>query len=739
MPGSEARAAHTTSGDKNPVLKIRIFILSIGILLGGVWLAWAQEAENWKYWQKLYHQSQVELSTNEAEKQSWMTKSPEIKRTQVTARLGEDKELAVSGLRGSTEEMCLTCHDGIETMSASHPETFGCTVCHGGDARSLDKTEAHASMIFDAAAGTGRRNPSALSVVHLSCGQAGCHAGHTDSSRNHVHRVRRSMMGTLSGVIAGVRYQWAAQSSPQAKYGVSRVPAESNFKDGNSSETKPELEALPFFLPKDRRQEAEKGRATGAEKVSHHPVDGVLRSTCMQCHLDGKPGEGEYRSQGCAACHVSYSREGTYEGLDPTIPKNETGHMAHHRLTALPEQSNCTQCHKSQNQPMEANTDTPKSIFPFLLNQHPVQDAHTKAGMECIDCHSSFDVMGDGTLHSRQYEAVEVGCDTCHGSAARHPQVEKVDASDFRVLRENRHYLNNPVKAGDWAVLSRHGRKLSNVKMLDGNITVFSKRGGQSWKVPLIKGGSTHLISQHNEKLACNACHSSWVPQCKGCHLTFNPKDNTSSWTAYKAEKNFKQPTLLIGHDSKVRPANPMPLTTLTALDPKGFSLPVINNDGDIHGRYRNFGFTNPKGYSGANTLNATHPHSVGPKVRSCATCHLSTEALGLGPSDLKVGRKSSGKRDEAQPVMRGNIYGTLGERSPLPGGTIKGQMVAGSHQPGTRAFNQEELNRILKIGNCLPCHTKQDDPIYKNIEKSYRLAKNKKHRARLKKAGEAR
>lgn len=721
------------------MLNLRTFILSLCLLLGGVWLAWAQETENWEHWQNRYHQAQAEASEDENEKQTWLSRKPEIKRRQVTAKLEKNKEMAVSGLRGNTEELCLTCHDGISPMSASHPASFGCTVCHGGDAASLDKNEAHASMIFDSATGTGKRNPSALSVVHLSCGQAGCHAGHADPSQNHVHRVRRSMMGTLSGMIAGLRYQWAAQSTPRALYGVSRVPAETNTQKEISNESNPELEPLPFFLSKNRHQQMEKGKAVGSEKVSHHPADGVLRSTCFQCHLDGKPAPGEYRSQGCAACHVSYSREGTYEGMDPTIPKDETGHPSHHRMTALPEQATCTQCHKSMSLEKTSPPGASVKSIASLAKGHPVQDVHTRAGMECIDCHSSFDVMGDANLYSRQYEAVEIACDTCHGTVARHPQIEKIDSTDLRLIRENSHYLNTPLKPGDWAVVSRRGRKLSNVKMHDGKITVFSKRGEQSWKVPLIKDGSVHRISGHNEKLACNACHSSWVPQCKGCHLIFNSKDKASSWTGFRTDKSFKEPTLLIGPDSKVRPAHAMPLNTLTALDPKGYSLPVINDEGDLKGRYRKFGFTNPKGYSGANTLNATHPHSVGPKVRSCSSCHLSTEALGLGPSDLKIGRKSSGKRDEAKPVMRGNIYGTLGERSPLPKGTIQGQPVAGSHQPGTRSFNQKELNRILRVGNCLPCHKKEDDPIYKNIEKSYKLATYKKHRARINKAEETR
>ena len=75
------------------------------------------------------------------------------------------------------KEQCLECHEGIEEISQSHPLQRGCTTCHGGNPASDDKVEAHATLIYDPEAGTGKRNPSSLKVVHLSCGKAQCHSG----------------------------------------------------------------------------------------------------------------------------------------------------------------------------------------------------------------------------------------------------------------------------------------------------------------------------------------------------------------------------------------------------------------------------------------------------------------------------------------------------------------------------------------------------------------------------------
>ncbi len=702
------------------MLNFRTFILTVALLLGGALLAWSQEGQDWRYWQNLYHQEQARKSGSEPSSAGQGNSRPlAIKHVDATG----------TGLvGGKTREACITCHDGLEPMSQSHPVSMGCTVCHGGEAEAVDASTAHSSLIHDPQAGTGRRNPSALSVVHLTCGRSGCHAGHEDPSRNLAHRVRRSMMGSLTGMIAGLRFQWAAQATPQAKYGVYPLPQDSPGKAGDAGTLETEIEALPYFLPRHRQAAVERGEAVGTEKISHHPADGLLRSTCLQCHLDGPPDPEFPRSQGCAACHVAYTKESRYEGNDPTIDKKERGHMQRHRMTALPGMTTCTTCHRGLETERDGNT-------PPHPTEPPVRDVHVEAGMECIDCHTSSDVMGDGTVYSRQYEAVEIECETCHGDADSNPRVAQVQSSDTRILRESRHYAGKRVQEKDWVVVSRRGRKLSNVRVEQGKIVTVSKRTGKTWDVPLIKGGPAHRIRQHNQRLACNACHSSWVPECKGCHLTIDASGKGKAGLFSSTGIQFREPTLMIGPDDRVRPALPQPPRTLNALDSQDAPLPVIDDMGDRRGRYREFGFTNPRGYSGANPTYATHPHSTGRQVRTCASCHLSAQALGLGEGNLRMGRKSSGKGDRAESIFRGDAFENPGKTFAPPQGTPQGRPVAGSHQPGARAFNQKELNRILRVGNCLPCHEREDDPIYHNIEQSFRIATHKKHRARMQRA----
>ena len=72
---------------------------------------------------------------------------------------------------------------------------------------------------------------------------------------------------------------------------------------------------------------------------------------------------GDYRTSGCAACHVVYANDrgkdesgaygkfgnmGTTQTIDPTIPKNESGHPLTHSFTRAIPSSQCMVCHMHQ-------------------------------------------------------------------------------------------------------------------------------------------------------------------------------------------------------------------------------------------------------------------------------------------------------------------------------------------------------------------------------------------------------
>jgi len=691
-----------------------------------------QAGENdWISWQEQFNRHQTEKGHPPNDQ------TIRIKDIEVTATLKDYPDVGVSGYRQLYRERCVTCHDGIEEVSGSHPRNFGCTVCHGGDGNSVEKELAHATLIYDPDAGTGKRNPSSLKVVEKSCGQLYCHAGHSQSDRNHVQRVKKSMMATMAGMISGLRYQWSAQSERTAKYGVTEV----TDQDGHVPIDRgalPRLDTLPLFSPRDGQENPGLTGKIKAARVSKNFADRTLRKKCFQCHLDSKPAPGEFRSQGCAACHFTYSKDGLYKGDDPTISPTEKGHPAFHKMTALTPTLLCTQCHKATGAIQEKTDDKASSPLDFPGRGQVRQDVHFEKGFDCIDCHTQFDIMGDGNLYSKQYQAVEIRCETCHGDSETLPLTEEVTDPNDRVIRLSQHYNGWANSVGDRMVLSVQKRKLTNVKIQNKKIVTFGKKSGEKFITPIIrKGKRAHVIPAHKKKLECSACHSQWVPECKGCHslaikvnaLSSVAGEQNDSWQSLTPSMDVTSPALMIGPRGKVVPMLAQPDRTMTLLDEQGNPIAALAKNGDARGRYQDWTFTNPHGYSGSNLAFAVSPHSVGKKVRSCASCHLSPETLGLGKGEIFPGKKPSGKNDKMEFIERSNIVKHKSVFAPDAKVDLLGKPLAGISQTGARPFNQREITRILRVGNCLPCHDKYYDRIYRNIKKSYAFEKKPAHR----------
>ena len=154
-----------------------------------------------------------------------------------------------------------------------------------------------------------------------------------------------------------------------------------------------------------------------------------------------------------------------------------------------------------------------------------------------------------------------------------------------------------------------------------------------------------------------------------------------------------------------------------------------MGSGGNYWGKYKEWQYTNPNGSSGSNLAYSLNPHSTGTKVRSCESCHLSPETLGLGKGDLQIGSNNSGKNDLINTVNRSDKQFQASAFDPQAKVSIRGEILAGSHQVNARPFNQKEITRILRVGNCIPCHDKYGDSIYQDINKSYSFEKTLEHR----------
>ena len=750
----------------------------------GVCSVFAQE-KDWVFWQNQFFQANADKASDHEATYFWETQEPYIKEIQVTATLPDYPWVKVSGYRNRTVERCITCHDGISAVSSSHPPEFGCVICHGGEPESVDKNQAHATLIYDPQAGTGKRNPSSLNVVEQSCGQLYCHSGHIREDRNHIQRLNKSMMNTLAGMISGLRYQWAGQSKKTARYAKRAISDE----DGNVPHewgALEKLDKLPYFSSLDIPESDEKT----IQHISKNPSDRLLRQKCFQCHIDSPPPPGQYRSQGCAACHFTYSKTGLYEGNDPTISKTQPGHAKLHQIQALPKRRICVQCHQRfsiqtlGNEPSpvkniivgpinkneEANNTSEETLqqqaeveqqqvsegFSSMMNNEELLtvesqkednksaeeeelslftgkgnvqiDVHTARGLDCIDCHTQRDIMGDGNLYSKQHQAVEIRCETCHGDDSTYPMISKVTELNDRVIRLSKHYKGKPNSVGDWMAVSERKQRMTNVKVQNGKMVTIGKQSGRVYNIPLLRDKQIHFIPQHQSRLECTACHSQWVVGCQSCHASMK-LGQVELKTSERTPIKIQQPYLMIGPRGKVAPMFAQPERHFSMLDEKGNPILALGSTGQHRGKYQEWHFTNPNTSSGSNLVYSLNPHSTGTKVRSCESCHLSPETLGLGKGDLKIGANNTGKNDSFVPLNRLDEKTQASVFDPEAKVSMRGEVLAGSHQLKARPFNQKEIIRILRVGNCIPCHDRYGDRIYQDIKKSYAFESTLEHR----------
>ncbi len=482
---------------------------------------------------------------------------------------------------------CLTCHEGIEwirdpnsemmkqimTLGSLQGDPQGCTVCHGGDAQVTDDSAAaHRGDFF--------ADPGSSWINEKTCGQC-----HEDQVRVQWTSLMMTEAGKIQGVcwsfgsLTGYRHRWA-------NYAVKNPPdpsqrlGTSGYRNYMQQLTKLEPnvfvdahDALPEALHED-----ELGRLQDDPTLAAFTY---IRQECQRCHhaVKGRQARGDYRGMGCSSCHIPYSNEGFYEGRDPSIKRDQPGHLLVHSIQATREAKvtvhdktyqgipveTCTTCHDrgkrigvSFQGLMETPYHSPYAADgggqPALHTKHYIameQDVHYQKGMTCQDCHTSLDVHGDGFLSAANLAAVEIECADCHGTPNAFPWELPVGfmdefaetpatgsprgVADTQLAHARQ---GSVVDKRDGYLLSARGNPLENVVRDGDEVIVYTAAGSDLHLQPLKKLIDEHLVSQqgvvamqgvgrHLERMECYTCHASWTPQCYGCHvkIDYSQKD----------------------------------------------------------------------------------------------------------------------------------------------------------------------------------------------------------------------
>jgi Ca2+-binding EF-hand superfamily protein len=529
---------------------------------------------------------------------------------------------------------CIQCHQGIEEIHPGH--VLGCVDCHGGDDTATQKDKAHV-LPKQALPGDERvlpegfepewqrfRNPANLRAAKKVCGT--CHDRACDN-------VLKSLHATTTGHLGDGYYENGLARGKRPAFGVFAARDEDGTVPDKALRA---VTQVPAF-------------AQGGSKdlIGTHYTD-LARKACMQCHLwstgravRGRVGmDGDYRGEGCAACHVPYAEDGRSHSNDRSIDKLEPGHPLQHRFTSRIPTDTCVRCHYGDASiglsfrgmaqlvpgqpagPEVPGTTGKLSNGTFYIQDRDLTppDVHHQRGMHCIDCHTQNDVMGDGNLWPQMDHAVEIECQSCHGT---------------------------PEKVSD--LMTSKGRRVANLQREGEEFTLVSKVDGKKHRVvqaahvvdpnrPEFNPRAAAAMTSAHGRLECYTCHSGWNVDFFGFHFDRNEQftqlDLLSGrrtpgrvTTQEKVFATFNQLRLGFNHEGMVAPYMVGFSTIGSAHGPDGKTvlhqaLPVT-----------------AAGLSGV-TLVPHQTHTTRPEARGCVECHRSPATWGLGSVNFRLTRE---------------------------------------------------------------------------------------------------
>ena len=482
-----------------------VAMASLAFLVSVAAAWWRESHQPWQNWQARAYQLQAaQLSAQIASELDPGTRAS-LKARWAELLKAQPHIITLIPQQTHKPELCLTCHTGIEDISPSHPaEAIGCVMCHGGDPLSLDADRAHAEML-------GKRNPGDLSVAQQACGQPQCHAGFSDPTRNHIERVNLSLQATYASAIAKVRFTFGAQPDDRAHLGTQAVSDDSPALPPSA------IRSLTKFDP------------------ANETSPGVLKfaSDCLNCHLSAPLAQSLnkpyfYRSTGCSACHYLYADDGLYRGLDPTVPRDLPGHGTMHRLTTQIPYSQCNHCHNRGNYSLKQMTFLerddldPVQLAKFAPQDRRLQDYYQPIAqfvscewiLDCVDCHTSAEAMGDGHIYGTKKDAAYHQCKTCHGTLTEPPATAVITDTEELAMREAR--LNNiPLQVGDRVLVTDRGEKLGHIQWpVTSTVPILTMqalhltRTHQVYTVPLVMGTQCPQKPDEQASHFCHECHA---------------------------------------------------------------------------------------------------------------------------------------------------------------------------------------------------------------------------------------
>lgn len=556
------------------------------------------------------------------------------------------------------KESCLLCHTNVSGLSVSHnPEVIGCFSCHGGNPFATVKNDSHRRMV---------KIPGNLANARQSCGTTACHP-------EIVERVPKSLMANMSGVISVNRMVFNERSGPD--------------------------------------------ELTDIHALSNSAADMHLRNLCANCHLGNE--KKEYgpvtemtRGGGCIACHLNYSQQ-----AETALKNSRSKYLKVHPDINLKVPNNhCFNCHSRSgristnyegwHETLLTADEMPDSSNYRLVQGYRVftkmnEDIHHKLGLECIDCHHSYDLMGDGNLYAHKENQEDVQCRDCHFNGS--PIITEATSLD------NESALIAALRFGNVSdkkmlTTNKFKRPLINTWVKNDSAFLQSKNGNKTYH--LKPPAEVCTKNKAHSAISCSGCHTSWVSSCVGCHNSFDKnqpgydlllnKDVKETWKESKGTFTARLPALGVRRTEGKTEIIPVIQGMSLTIDKKSYT----GNPADSVIFHRFFA--------------PVAPHTTTLKGRSCKSCHNDSFTLGYGDGNLQYIISNGKGRWFFTPTFERDLNDNLPADAWIDFLNTRERMVSTRSDVFPLEIKQQQ--KILTVGACLTCHDENSSVMKKSL-----------------------
>jgi hypothetical protein len=290
----------------------------------------------------------------------------------------------------------------------------------------------------------------------------------------------------------------------------------------------------------------------------------------------------------------------------------------------------------------ENNVVAPDDPAKFQKAVH-LADIHLEKGMHCIDCHFEQDSHGTGKLYAEPRAAIELDCTDCHGTIEKRASLissgpaSPPGGTHFDALRTPWNIRRFEYRDGKLFQRSmvEPDKEWEVVQVLDtitpGNIHYSEK---SRWAKTIRTDGKTwgdlpadsSQLAHANSRMTCYACHTSWTPNCFGCHLAMMANQRkpmlhnegllTRNWTAYDFQV-LRDDGFMLGIDGTVTGHRVAPVRSSCA-------ILVSSQNQNRDWIYYTQQTVSAEGLSGT-AFSTFVPHTVrGKETKACDDCHIS-------------------------------------------------------------------------------------------------------------------